>query len=294
MGSTRRLVRLVIGLALVVVVMKQASDESLYRPFFAAPAVTESTTADAATTVAQSKETIQFDDAFRQAMDRVVDGSAWRGDDFDAFYRVLDLCRRDAAMPDATVVGVVPLLQQPDVFRGRVVSLAGTVARSEKMPARQNDFGIESYWQLWLRPTGGADRPIVAIVTEVPDAVAAVGPDASAENGPAVNVVGVFIKRLAYRSAAGADLAPVVIGRLDRASMINAVASSTSNNIDPDTAGVPTKLGWVALAACLIGVTIAGFVSWRMSVMTRRGRTLRLAGQPDRGDFFKRLEQDQE
>ncbi len=33
-GSIRRLVRLVIGLVLVVVVMKQAANEAIYRPFF--------------------------------------------------------------------------------------------------------------------------------------------------------------------------------------------------------------------------------------------------------------------
>lgn len=286
------MVRLVIGLALVVVVMRQASDESLYRPFFTPP-VMESAAGKSATRSVSSAPTVPFDDAFRRAMDRVVDGSVWRGADFDAFYLALHLCGGDAVVPDATVVGVVPLLQQPDVFRGRVVSFAGTVARSEKLASRENEFGIETYWQLWLRPIGGADRPVVAIVGDVPDAVAAIGSDASTEDGPAVNVVGVFIKRLAYRSAAGADLAPVVIGRLDRATMVDAVAPRTNHDVDQATAGLPAALAWAVLAACLVGIAIAGLVSWRMSVMTRRGRELRTAGQPDRGDFFKRLEQDQ-
>lgn len=290
----RRLFRLVIGLALVVVVMKQASRESLYRPFFAS--VVDSAVDSA---VADSSSAIQTTDAssvvmnvtpevvsvigsgedFRAAIDRVVDGSVWRGEDFDAFYQALKLAQSGFFDSGGTVVGVLPLLQQPDVFRGQVVSIAGTVARAEKLPAKENEFGIESYWQLWLRPEGGADRPIVAIVNDVPSHVAIVGPGATIEDGPAVNVTGVFLKRLAYRSGAGADLAPVVIGQLMTAPSPTELASNA------DATNVPTSLAWTAIAACLIGVTIAGLVSWRTSVMAERGRELRLSGSPRRVDF---------
>ena len=73
------------------------------------------------------------------------------------------------------------------------------------MEASENVYGIESYWQLWLRPSDGADRPMVVIVPDVDDAVAAVGQGDETE-GPPVIVAGRFLKRLAYTSAMGADL----------------------------------------------------------------------------------------
>lgn len=309
-----------IALALVVVVMKQASNESLYHPFFAPtgtgtspqpsvgpatadpdsrsrPSSLSTSSSSSSSSASASGQTSPLDAAFEQAIGRVIDGSVWRGGDFDAFYQALNFAAGDAAMPEPTVVGVVPMLQQPDVFRGRVVAIAGTVARSEKLPARENEFGIQSYWQLWLRPIGGADRPFVAIVPEVPDRVAAIGPEASTQNGPGVHVVGVFLKRLAYRSSIGADLAPVVIGRLDRPAVSDPATVQTGSTGDaitttPPTTTLPTTMGWTLMAACVVGIAVAGIVSWRMSVMTRHSRTLRTSGQPDRGDFFDRLKFD--
>ena len=130
------------------------------------------------------------------AVDRVVDGSTWRSNDFDAFFLFLheagsgqhaalsaepgDLVSDDgdpaptvsSPPPAAPRTGVLPLLQQPDVYRGEPVSVAGRVARVEPVRAEQSGLasrlGVDDYWNLWLRPESGSQRPILAVVPDVP------------------------------------------------------------------------------------------------------------------------------
>ena len=103
-------------------------------------------------------------------------------------------------------VGVLPLLQQPEVFLDQLVTVHGTVARAERIDARENPYKIDDYWQLWIKPSEGADRPIVAIVPDAPQIVTEIDSETTTTEGPQITVVGRFLKRLAYKSGAGADL----------------------------------------------------------------------------------------
>ncbi len=302
-GSTRRLVRLVLGFALIVVVMNQAAKESFYEPFFGSPKVEMpldmpsdvSMSVPMGSTIATpggGHEDSAVSNSEREQiaaeLDMVVDGSVWRGADFAAFYRSLH--RSDSfEAARSTRVGVVPLLQQPDVFRGRTVRFEGKVARAESIEAKENDFEIKRYWQLWLRPIGGADRPLVAIVADVPASIAKITPDGALDDGPRVEVVGIFLKRLAYQSSAGADLAPVIVGRIDGRLMSSPLGGKLVESTNDD---FPRRLALTALAACTIGIAIASIAMWRTSVMTRRSRELRSIGRPNRNDFLNQLDLD--
>ncbi|MEM8666649.1 MAG: hypothetical protein AAGG48_03990 [Planctomycetota bacterium] len=202
---------------------------------------------------------------------RVVDGSVWRSGDFDAFYRYLD--QASEFMPQGLAsTGVLPLLQQPDVFLGQMVRVQGTVARAERMPAKENSYGIEAYWQLWLRPSDGVERPLVVIVPEVSDSIANVNEQAPEELGPPVIVAGRFLKRLAYTSSMGADLAPVVIGQLALAvpqtAPVEEAATETDGNL---------SLSITVLLASLIGVGLAVIAMWRTTTAASDARRLRTA-----------------
>ncbi|WP_145168691.1 hypothetical protein [Rubripirellula lacrimiformis] len=347
----RRLFRLVIGLALVVVVMKQASQEAVYRPFFGgastvdqnpppgyrigggngqleipmnqAASKLDAVSADDAQALAgggQPERGLPDDDLLAsdllaKDLAKVVDGSVWRGGDNDALYRLLDRATRypdaysiQAAYPRAAPtapsdgdsqsgvsrVAVVPLLQQPDVFRGHRVAIAGKVSRAQRIESGPNDFGISGYWQVWLRPIDGADRPFVAIVPKVTSRIAAVGPDATLEDGPPAQLVGVFLKRLAYQSSVGADLAPVIVGRLhaeqDSEGSNRANGNGPqANDSDPSQQGLGGAV-WAAIAAaCVLGVLLAAFATWRSRLMTQHGRQLRAAGRPTNDSFLQQL-----
>jgi hypothetical protein len=228
--------------------------------------------------------------AFLSALDdaaasRVVDGSVWRSGDYDALYRYLD---QADSLSGAGVVatGVLPLLQQPDVFRNQLVRAHGGVARAERIEATENAYGITEYWQLWLRPSDGADRPLVAIVPVVSSTVAEVGADATIQEGPQVTIVGRFLKRFAYTSAMGADLAPVVVGRI---ASVPVTESTISKRIDADDS-VEGNLGFTMTVACLIGFALAAAAMWRTSAMTKRARELRVAHRKGPDDFLRGLE----
>lgn len=225
--------------------------------------------------------------AFLAALDeaaaaRVVDGSVWRAGDFDSFYRCLDQAP-DLPVAGVATTGVLPLLQQPDVFRNQLVRVHGGVARAEQIDAKENPYGIEDYWQLWLRPADGADRPLVAVVPEVPPVVLqAVGSDAVLDEGPRVTVVGRFLKRLAYQSAIGADLAPVVVGRIS-----SAPPSGTDGSAKRDR--TPDHLWLTIPISCLIGLALAVLALWRTSVSAQRARQLRQSHQRKPDAFLKDL-----
>ena len=179
---------------------------------------------------------------------------------------------------DAHRVERLPLLlvQRADlVLDGEMpgVRSVGRVARSQRIDAAQNEFGIAEYWQLWIRPAAGADRPLIAIVPTVPGDVAAVGPAASDANGPTVIVVGRFLKRLAYQSGIGADLAPVVVGKLVAASPVPRGDAATVADADSQI-GKPAL--WLLVALSTIGgLSLAGLAMWRTSATAKRTRQLR-------------------
>lgn len=221
-----------------------------------------------------------LDDA---ASARVVDGSVWRSGDFDLFYRYLDQASQISGIGVAAS-GVLPLLQQPDVFRNQWVRASGTVARAESIQAKSNPYGITNYWQLWIRPSDGADRPMVAVVPEVPALVKAVGPEAVLKEGPRITIVGRFFKRLAYQSSLGADLAPVVVGRITVAPIIEEELSVTGQATRlRETSG---QLWTTITVASLVGIMLALLTMWRTSVMAKRARSLRNEHRQQPDDFL--------
>ncbi len=237
-------------------------------------------------TEAESEVVAAWLDALdKSAAEEVVDGSTWRSGDFDLFFRYLDEAPRISGRGVAST-GVVPLLQQPEVYRTRRVRVVGSVVRSERVTAQVNPFGITSYWQLWLRPSDGADRPLLAIVPDVPPIIAAVGPDATDTGGPSVTMVGRYLKRLAYRSQKGIDLAPVVVGRL---LIIPAEPAAVAPVSTVNDSGEAARLLWVVVLATVVGFSIAAIAMWRTGVTARRSRQLRSAHRQPPDPILKQL-----
>lgn len=221
------------------------------------------------------------------AVNRVIDGSVWRSNDFDSFYRALDSASQLPNSGTATV-GALPLLQQPDVFLNQMVTIHGNVALVENIKAPENPYGIEDYWQLWVKPAEGADRPIVAVVPDVPRSVSEqAGTQIAAAEGAQISVVGKFLKRLAYKSGAGADLAPVVIGRLTYAPFAEGeqAVTPTTNETTVST----SKFWLIASISCIGGVGLAMLLMWRTSVLAKQSRKLRTAYRQDPEEFLKGL-----
>ncbi|MCS7468709.1 hypothetical protein NZK35_18810 [Stieleria sp. ICT_E10.1] len=219
------------------------------------------------------------------AFQRVNDGTFWTSADSDAFY--LGLARADQLAADQGVTtGTLPLLQQPEVYRGQTVRLVGRLQLAEKKTAQTNRVAVESYWKLWIIPADGGIRPTILMTRQLPKTIAdCLTSDGSWDRAshPAnpdgqIAAVGRFIKRLPYRSSIGADLAPVVIGRLVGA---KGVATTTDGQAAKNADGGPdADADHVAgitgiLFAVLAGIALAGWLMYRSALDAKRTRNLR-------------------
>jgi hypothetical protein len=285
-SDARRIIHLVIALGLVLIIMQQASKPEIYESFFGALSVENDLgTANGLTDIAARVGSDQAAEIDQAITARVADGTVWRSGDFEALYLFL---KDSENIDDSTgpMVGVLPLLQQPDIFRNQIIRSRGRVARSERIVASANVQGITEYWQLWVRPADGTDRPLVVITQSVPAEVAAVGEQVIDQNGPDVVIVGRFLKRLAYRSSRGADLAPVIVGKL----ITTPARSTDATTLATGESDSSRSRIWISIGlARIFGVSLAALAMWRTSVTANRIRQIRSSRHKDSDSFLQSL-----
>ena len=145
-------------------------------------------------------------------LQNVQDNTTFRAAESTAWFQILQEVSRstftELASQSTAVVGYRQLADQPDAYRGQVVSLQGTMARAQWVPAARNEFEVQGYGQCWLRTDDGVEPVVVYTPRREPDLADC--QDRSVQ----VRVVGVFFKRWAYRSLEGLRTAPLVIGLL--------------------------------------------------------------------------------
>ncbi|EMI55243.1 hypothetical protein [Rhodopirellula sallentina] len=248
------------------------------------------------------------------------DGTVWRAADGAGLYSTLGMHQTNGVRFQAlqhqravpVVAGVLPLLQQPEVYRGRSLVAQGEVVRIEKIssPADSDDrckeFGITSYWNLWLMPEDASRRPWMVVVSDLPTPLQSLThshavnqtptseTEASASQSdpnkvvfpvssprPVVEVAGEYLKRLSYQSASGAELTPVIVGHIRSyrtngnptvSAAIRAAEPSNGEAIQTDD---EVPLVWIVVGSAVIGVLFSVWVFWRTSVLNRQLRQRR-------------------
>ena len=118
---------------------------------------------------------------------------------------------------------VVPLFNDPDQQRGRLVMLSGTARRVVKVHVKDADIvrrhGIRYYYEIYLYTPDSQDNPLVFCVRDLPEGMPA-GSDP--QYNQQLKVAGFFLKTWAFRpEKAGTpdgdpnarQLAPLLIGR---------------------------------------------------------------------------------
>lgn len=143
-----------------------------------------------------------------ERFESVTDNAPFRGEEQDAWFAAIAALQTTEpealAAQSVGAVGYAAFSSQPEVYRGRVVDVAGTVRRVEAVTPAENDRGVERLWRVTLEPRGGEVWPITVYTLEAPrDATEPY--DASA--------VGVFFKKLSYRWAEGVGVTPVILAR---------------------------------------------------------------------------------
>ncbi len=150
---------------------------------------------------------VRFDD-----LSSVRDDTPFRKAENDAWFHLLDILRKTpaAALRKSSIgrVTYTQLAQQPDAYRGELVTLRGTVRRAHRLAAPENEYGIEGYYQFWLQPAGDPADPIVIYALDVPEGFPT-GMSVWAD----VRVTGFFFKRWSYLAQDTLRSAPTVLSR---------------------------------------------------------------------------------
>jgi len=208
------------------------------------------------------------------------DGATWKATDDDAFYRSLQSPTPiGSGARSVKLASVISLLQQPDVYRLRPVSVSGRVARVNRQTSKQNVFGVADYWEVWLQPRDGSDRPVAFYTATLPVEISTFDGAPYVNDGPVIDVEGTYLKRIAFRSQRGSELAPAIVGRVTSTPSPLGLTSATLA-IEPANETVPWP--WL-IAAIVFGIATAAaiMVSTRLANRKLRDARRRHAKQID-------------
>lgn len=197
-------------------------------------------------------------------VDAVRDNTIFpRAAEHDAWFRLLEkLDRRDAEdlrRSSTGRVGFLQLYRQPNVYRGKLVTVQGQVRLGYHRPCHRNIYGITDYYHFWLLPTG-ATSPIKVCCLEVPDGFPDVKAIEAAGEKPTlaedVEFTGYFFKRWAYRAVDGTRLAPIVLAKIPRWER-----QADSAAVSPE---LPGPAFWIVLVGgcCLLGIGVTAVIFW--------------------------------
>lgn len=133
---------------------------------------------------------------------RPAESEAW----FGLFGRLQEMNAQQLSEEGLGEVTYVQLLEQPEFYRGRVVTVRGTLRREEVERPAENTLGIETYHRLVIQPRGGGHWPFVVYCLELPSGFPR-GEDLQAP----IAVTGFFFKNWSYAWQEGLGIAPVVL-----------------------------------------------------------------------------------
>jgi len=201
----------------------------------------------------------------RAALARVRDATLFREADNDAWLQtwltLRDQGRAGLMRAGPTDVGFAEVFGQPRSFRGRLVRMRGTLRRAEPMQAPDNDYGVRDYWQCWMEPAGGPPSPVIVQCLTLPeDCPAGMSIDVP------VDVVGFFLKNVAYNATDAIRVAPVILA-------LEPIRLAT-----PSPPAAITGFGGVAMAVT-IGLVGVMAVAW-LAATRPRGAAPRRGASP--------------
>jgi hypothetical protein len=175
-----------------------------------------------------------------------------------------DILRVLGEMPQSEIarasignVSFVEILEQPQAYRGQVVSFDGHVVRCVKVPAGVNDEGIDSYYELVITPDDRPREVLFVHCDELPKGLV----EAQKLDEP-VHVDALMFKRWAYQASdAQWHSTPLLLTRTVQLKPKPPAAPEKAQANEIDTI--------VTLAVVSLVVAVAlGVMAW---MMTRRG-----------------------
>jgi hypothetical protein len=144
-------------------------------------------------------------------------------------------------------VSYAQLFQQPSQYRGRLVTVSGTVRRAHRLDVFPNDYGFKDYYQLWLWPNDNSSAPMVIYCLELPQ-----GFPTGMEIAEQAEVTGFFFKRLAYLAKDTLRVAPEILAKTVQWQKRPVMAVNEPAETWPIPVVVCVAAGLAALAAWLV------------------------------------------
>jgi len=184
------------------------------------------------------------------ALAKVEDSSPFRASDFEAWSQIFDNMRaanaQDLSVKHAPLVQFGQLFQQSKLYRGKLVTIQGTVRRCVKLPPNSLDERAGNLWQLWVF-SGGDNSPIVIYSMNLPE-----GFPVGSEIHETVSLQAVYFKKWVYAAQGGTMTAPLLLAR-----NVNWQAPAV---VEREITGFEIAVG---VGCTLIGaVVLTGFIWW--------------------------------
>lgn len=198
--------------------------------------------------------------------DRGVVPSEW-----DAWLALFDVLNRaDPRQIEAASIGAVTFVQlfdDSESYRGRVVTTRGRIRRAHRADTPRNQFGLTTYYQLWLQPDDHPRDPISVWCLRLP-----AGFPTGMEIDQRAQITGFYFKRTTYLAGDG---------KWRRAPMLLARSIHWQPSAEPAaTAPAPHSFWLVALAA----LGLAALATMLVYLRTRGHPSLARAGIPGGAD----------
>ncbi|MCE9527962.1 MAG: hypothetical protein K8R36_18125, partial [Planctomycetales bacterium] len=113
------------------------------------------------------------------------------------------------------VVGYGAMFNQPEAYRGKVVTVRAQVRAAYRVAAIKNYLGVKEFYVMYLAPEGVPDKPVVVYALGLPQGF----PKLNEQNHPSgmtmlhedVTLTGYFFKRGAYRGKDSNYTAPLIL-----------------------------------------------------------------------------------
>ena len=102
------------------------------------------------------------------------------------------------------------LMANPDQYRGRPVTISGTLRRVDKFQADPNSLGVDDLYDAWVFPRDAGAKPIHVVCSSLGEEIQDAGQLKQPVN---VRVAGYFFKKEAYSTRSnGLNIVPLVLG----------------------------------------------------------------------------------
>jgi len=212
------------------------------------------------TLLALTRSRIEDDTIFRPAEQQI-----W----FHDLARVRDTPPPELLKQSLGEISYLQLFNQVDDYRGKVITVSGTVEGAYRLRAPENYLGIKQYFVYWIHPTGGPPSPIIVYALDAPPGFPAIK-DRDVDRGitklrEPVQVTGVFFKRYAYLAQDGnaTYTAPLLLANMPQ--------WKPAPQLAPAADRLPMSVNNIALVAVgtlALGLVV-GILLYRLASMRR-------------------------